>query len=1014
MFDFTDENNLGKTYNGFILLSIDDLPEHKAKGVFLRHKRTGLEVYHVIKDDKENLFAFAFRTIAKDSKGTAHIMEHSTLCGSEKFPLKEPFSTLAATSLHTFLNAMTYPDKTVYPASSVVQADYFNMMDVYADAVFFPKLDYTTFMQEGHRLELDEKNNLSIQGVVYNEMKGNFASFGQVSFSEHISAMFPQSYPSFDSGGDPLEIPSLTYEEFLSFHQKFYNPNNCLLFLYGDIPTEKQLDFLNERFMSRIEKKYNCTQDIKNCESKTPLVNEDIKALQKLILRQENTEIRTIAPESGSTGNYVATTWYTGQTNIEKYFLTELLGGNDSSPVSLALNESKLGDSVSCGNFGQFAEEFFVIGLNGVKKNDEKKVFNLIEKTVNSIIENGVSQKDIDSAIMGIDFDLREEVRYFGPFSIQIMEKVLKSWTNGKPCNERLNPISAFEKLKEQIKQDSGFVTELIKKYFSPEKITVKYVCEPSAKYLSERQIKEEKLIQKLEKNLDKQKLKQELDELHKYQQHMETPEETSCIPSTKLSTLDTKLDASETKIQFVTGSDGSKIPLFINEEDTKGIFYFEVLFPFDTLEPEQLQHLPFLSGVITNLGWSGKKWDECIAESACVMGDVWGKLCTGKIPDHTECKKLEEQYKEYNFMGRYWLGISTKALASQSKKTFEMLSQIITQMDFNDEKRLSKLIAELVSEKKAEVLSDSREYATRRVRAGLNEYRALMEIMYGISQLQTVKKYSKTKPAVLLEMLKNIYEKCVKSGGILHLIADKDTLQQVLPLIQQFAQDARITKLLPGKKYTYEQLEKYILQPEIISQEDKIQIFPMKTQTGFAACATKASPFLTKQSAAETVLSSWIEMHNLWDKIRTTGGAYGASAWNESAEGAFMMITYRDPTPQKSLQVFREVLYEMSQITIPPEDIEKTIVSCYGDVIVPCTPKDKGMKSFESFIYANIPQMKQQRLDYVLQVTSEDVQKAAAALYENTQKIFRQSVFCDKKLAEKIKESGTYLKNPL
>ena len=176
MFDFLDSENIGKEYKGFVLCSIDDVPDYKAKGVFLRHKRTGLEVYHVIKDDKENMFAFAFRTVSKDSKGTAHIMEHSTLCGSEKYPLKEPFNTLAATSLNTFLNALTYPDKTVYPGASVVRSDYFNMMDVYADSVFFPKLDYTTFIQEGHRLEMDENGKLSIQGVVYNEMKIGRAS----------------------------------------------------------------------------------------------------------------------------------------------------------------------------------------------------------------------------------------------------------------------------------------------------------------------------------------------------------------------------------------------------------------------------------------------------------------------------------------------------------------------------------------------------------------------------------------------------------------------------------------------------------------------------------------------------------------------------------------------------------------------------------------------------------------------------------------------------------------------
>ncbi len=465
MFDFKDAANIGKSYKGFTLLSIDDLPDYKTQAVFLRHKRTGLEVYHILKEDKENLFAFAFRTLAKDSKGAAHIMEHSVLCGSEKYPLKEPFNTLASTCLSTFLNALTYPDKTVYPGASVVRDDYFNMMDVYADAVFFPKLDYSTFIQEGHRLELDENEKMSIQGVVYNEMKGNYSNFQQIAFSEVVRNMFPESYPAFDSGGDPLNIPSLTYEEFLDFHQKFYNPDNCILFLYGDIPTETQLDFLDERFMSRIEKKYNCTKDVENGDSKLPLIKPEILKLQKLNFIDESKTIKSIAPETGSTGNFVCINWYSGLNDMEKYYLSQVLSGNDSSPLDHALKESELGDEVSTGNFGQYSQEFFTAGMWGVKKGNEEKVFKLIKKTLKEVYEKGVSQKDIDSAVMGIDFNLREENRYFGPYSIQIMEKVLKGWVRGDACGSQLTPISSFEKVKEKIRTDKDYTKNLIKKY---------------------------------------------------------------------------------------------------------------------------------------------------------------------------------------------------------------------------------------------------------------------------------------------------------------------------------------------------------------------------------------------------------------------------------------------------------------------------------------------------------------------------------------------------------------------
>lgn len=1014
MFDFTDNSNIGKSYDGFILLSIDELQDYDAKGVFLRHKKTGLEIYHIIKDDKENLFAFAFRTAAKDSKGAAHIMEHSTLCGSEKFPLKEPFSTLASASLNTFLNAMTYPDKTVYPAASVVQSDYFNMMDVYADAVFFPILDRATFMQEGHRFELDENDRLSVQGVVYNEMKGNYASFHQVAFPQLISAMFPESYEAFDSGGDPLEIPSLTYEDFLDFHRKFYNPDNCLLFLYGNIPTQIQLDFLNEKFMSRIEKKYNYKEDLPNFDSKLPLVKKEIEDLQKIKIRKESAEIRTFAPESGATGNFVAINWYTGKSYVENKFLSEVLGGNDSAPVSLALNQSKLGDSHLAGIFGQFPEIFFTIGLNSVKKENEKKAFELIEETIQKIAENGVSQKDLDSAIMGIDFNLREENRYFGPVSIQIMEKTLKSWTIGKPCNENLSPIADFEKLKAQIEKDKNFVGNLIKKYFSKENAVVKFVCEPSQKFLRERQEAEEKLIKELEKNLDKIQLRKDLATLHEYQQRIETPEETACIPSTKLSALDKKIETPESTLQFVTGLDGNEIPLFVSKENTKGIFYFDALFPFDNLEPQELQYVPFLSEVITNLGWNGKKWDECVAQISRTTGDVYGKVTCGKTADAPESKEFVKKYEKYNFIGRYWLGLSVKALTSKAKESLELLSQIITTMDFKDEQRFKKLARELVVEKKSEIMNEARDYATRRARADSNEYRAAIEIMYGISQLKTVKKYSKSRPKTILKIFKNIYEKCLESGGILHVTADEKSLRQILPLIQDFAKSAKIKKLKPGKKYTYEQLKPYVAQNEFLRQKDKIQIFPMKSQTGFASCVTTSSPFLTKQAAAETILASWLGTHSLWDKIRTTGGAYGANAWNDSAESSFVMTTYRDPAPQKSLQVFQEVLKEASQMKIPAEDVEKTIVSCYGDAIIPLAPKDRGAKSFEGMLYANTPELRQKRLENITEVTSDDVQKAAADLYQNSREKFQKAAFCDKKIAESLKESGNFLKNPL
>lgn len=1009
MFDFLDKNNIGKDYKDFLLISIDDIPDYKAKGIYLRHKKTGLEIYHILKDDKENLFAFCFRTISKDNLGTAHIMEHSTLCGSEKYPLKEPFTTLSSTSLNTFLNALTYPDKTVYPGSSVVHDDYFNMLDVYADAVFFPKLDYATFIQEGHRLEMDENGKLSIQGVVYNEMKGNYSSFHHVVFDEQINAMFPNSYPSFESGGDPLEIPNLTYEQFLNFHQKFYNPDNCLLFLYGDIPTAEQLDFFDERFISRIENKYNCKNEIKNYDSKRPLIKDEIQELKKLNLLEKSSYKKVIAPDSGATGNFVSMNWYTGKVDMEKYYLSEVLFGNDSSPFSLALKTSNLGDDVNCGNFGQFAEEFFSIGLFGVKKDDEQKVYDLIEKTIHKIYEDGICQEDIDSAIMGIDFYLREVNRYFGPPSIQIMEKVLKSWMNGNACNSNLTPISSFEKIKQKIKADKNFTKNLIKKYFIDNKVIVKFVAEPSSKFFEERNKSESELIKNLEKNLDKNQLKKDLDELHQYQQHIETPEETSCIPTTKLSSLNSKIERPVTNLQFIKGFDGSEIPLFISKEETNGIFYLDVLFPFDRLEPKYFQYIPFLSNVITNLGWNNKSWDECISESACVMGDVWGKFTTGKLSDVKEVQDYISKYKDYNFYGRQWLGISCKALTSMAEKTLSLLAEIITTMSFSDENRFGTLIQELISEKKAILVDSGLDYASKRAKCLLGPLQALSEILNGISQLYTVENYAKNSLRESLNIFEYIYKECLKSGGIVHITADEDSLNKILPLLEKFVQNAKITKLLPAKKITLEELKPYISQNDAIENKN-IQIINYDSQTGYAFVSSPASEYLSKESASEIILASWLKSHTLWDKIRTTGGAYGSGVEADSLEKTLSFWSYRDPNPEKSLEVYLESLKEICENDFPKEDIEKTIVSCYGDVIVPVSPKDRGARSFTSMIYGISPDFKQINLNNLFEVTPQDVKNAAKRLYDLSQKQNQKAIFCNKS----DKSIGNNIKIPL
>ena len=999
MFDFLDKNNIGKEYNGFVLISIDDLQDYQSKGVFLRHKRTGLEVYHIVNDDRENTFAFAFRTFAKDSKGCAHIMEHSVLCGSEKYPLKEPFITLASTSLRSFLNALTYPDKTVYPGASVVKADYFNMMDVYADAVFFPNLSRETFLQEGHRLEMDDDGRTSVQGVVYNEMKGNYSAFRDVAVRSQIAAMYPGSFDSYDSGGDPAVIPSLTYQEFLDFHQKFYSPDNCLLYLHGNIPTSEQLDFLNERFMSRIEKKYDCATNISNFDCALPIVRPDVRDLQSLDLHKKSCEIRDFAPETGSTGLVVTMNWYSGKSDIEKYFLSEVLCGSDSSPLSFRLKESGLGDDLSPirNNFAQAQEEFFCYGLSGVKKGDEQKVYELIEKSVREIYDEGISQDDIDSAVMGIDFSLREVTRYWGPYSLVIMEKVLKGWNYGKPCSEHLNRITDFERFKKRLYEDKELPRKLIKKYFLDNPVVVRFVAEPSAEYLKKRASVEAKLVSQLDSAADKTLLKKELDALHAYQQHVESAEETACMPKVRLCELERGVEVTETKIDFVSGADKSKIPLFVNQEQTKGIFYVDVMFPFDRLSPEDYRYIPFLASIITNMGWGGQSWNDCITESACVMGDVWGRTCTGAVSESPECVRIAQKYADLNIIGRKWIGISCKALTSMAEKTFDLLARIITTMSFDDEKRFENLLGEMEADNKAGFVASGGDYATRRASCTNSENQALNEIMLGLSQIVFASEYKKKSASENLAIFRRIYDACRASGGIIHITSDKESLEKILPMAGDFAKKAGITALLPKKDFPLEDYLSLIHQKED-ALANATQIIKVDSQTGYAAATVRTkSEYLTKQASADTVLASWLGTHTFWDKLRTTGGAYGEGLWTDSVQKCAHFYTYRDPTPERSIGVFAQSMKELADNPAFDDDVESTIVTTYADLLQPMSPREKASRSFEGLLYADPSEFRQKRADNLLALNADDIRESARRFSEAVQGDFKTAIFCDK-----------------
>lgn len=999
-----------KEYKGFDLISITEIPDCTSTGIYLRHKKTGLEVFHLVNNDEENLFSFSFRTPIKDSTGAAHILEHSVFCGSEKFPLKEPFTNIMNQSVNTFLNALTYSDKTVYPSSSMIKSDYYNLMDVYADAVFFPLLKKEAFMQEAHRLEINEKGKYEIQGVVYNEMKGNYSSFESVAADEQLRSLYPDTNYSFDSGGDPLVIPSFSYEDFKNFHNKYYRPDNCLLFLYGNIDTKSQLDFLQEHLLNRLEKKF--TQPIEH--EKYPFVDPNFIKIENQKKFDGPIKISKIAPDAGATGSTATINWLCGKTSdlqsyIECAFLSEVLTGHDGSPITKALIDSDLGDDIApiTGCINESYQFSIAIGLHGIKPKNEKKVYALIFSELEKLYKEGIDKRDLESAIMSAEFSNREVIRAGGPYSITLLERTLNAWNYGEEPSKGLFYINAFENIKKNIENDSKYIEKLIYKYLLSNKNCSFVIVNPSKLYLKERTKKENRYISTIAKKVNKDEVKKELEKLHKYQQHHESTEEISCIPKLNIKDLSTDIESINTDFSFIN-FDNTKISLFKNEESTNGIVYFEVHIPVDNLSAEDYKYLPLYSYCTTNVGWNGKNWAECAEDTALYTGGITCRLFTSNSPNTNESIELKKKLSSYNFVDRDWIIFSVRMISEKIDQALDLFAECIKTFNFKDTKRLSTLISEVQSSIKANVIPHGNKLASTRAQCLKTHSGTVEEIWRGITQLFAINKIATEKTTSLASHFEKITDFLKEQGYIFHITTDKDTMNLVIPKIENFAKKIGIKSLTQKKEKDESKFKSMILLPGQKTVEN-LETFTVSAQVGYAATSINSSYFGSEENPSELILSHYLSGTSLWEKIRTTGGAYGAYAGCANLSGLFVLSTFRDPLPQKSIQVFIECLKNASIDEIDEDELSRMITGTYGDEVQPHSPHGRGNVGFIRTIYCISEKDRKDKLVRLLNTTPKQLKEIAKKIYENSA-TGRSVILCNKF----IKKTGIIIDLPL
>ncbi len=975
----------GNDYKGFCVLNVFELKDYHSTAIYLRHKKTGLEVLHLFNDETENLFSFTFRTPNKKGNGAAHIMEHSVLCGSERYPLKDPFTQLSNQSVKTYLNAATFADKTVYPASSTIEADYFNLMNVYGDAVFFPKLSEEIFNQEAHRLELDEDGTPSIQGVVYNEMKGVYSSFESVAMDVPLRALLQNSIYEKDSGGDPLEIPSITYKEYLEFHKKWYRPENCFVFLYGNIETCKQLDFLQENFLDRLEERnseFTWTPEVKNNILKTHLEyvkNDDLA--EPLFINADGP-----CGDTNEKKPVVYLTWNLGQdTNAfertEKIFLTNVLLNHDGSPLQKALTESELGEDTAPGiGLEGLFNTIFTVGLRGVKKGNSKKVEELVFSVLKRIAEEGIEKSDIDSTLMSLEFLHREIKRSHGPYATKLMLQPINAWLYGRNIEESFNLRSVLEQVRQKIESDPHYFEKLIEKFFLQNRNYVVAEIQPSKKFTLERNRAEKKLIKELMAQTTKEALVEQTQKLHAFQS---AKDDASCLPHLhpKDFIIEGKRVSDNYSLQKtkIEGAEQSLVDCFLSSENTNGITYFSVGFPADVLGAEDYKYLSLFADTVCDCGWGKLNWSEAASECALYTGGITCSVLTNEMP-HT--KNNESFIAQNNFTGRDWIVFRLKVLDELLEKGLELLQDNINLVTFNDLKRLKDIAVESRNDFDSSILPAGHQYAMLRSLRQTSKVAAVDELLNGISQLYILHELSEKSQKENSKAFNRIFAQIKNGGGFIHIIAEEEVLNKNMNAFSQFAKNIGLKALKdaqPVNKNDF--IEQTALPKENPFAKEENIIIP--GQVGFACESFKTIPYAQKGNAIMEICCHWLSNILLWEKVRTIGGAYGAFCDLDSTTGNLIFASYRDPAPQKTNAVFEECLKEASEKNFSREEVEKAVMGTYSHFVTPKTPRSRGNIALIRTLYAIDERDRENKILELLQCTSEELKLSFKKLYE-------------------------------
>ena len=921
------------------------IEEMQSEGIVLEHKKTKARLFLVSNDDENKVFCIGFRTPPDNDCGLPHILEHSVLCGSDKFPLKDPFVELVKGSLNTFLNAMTYPDKTVYPVASCNDKDFHNLMDVYMDAVLHPNIykEEKIFRQEGWHYELESKDApLIYNGVVYNEMKGAYSSPESILDSVTQKTLFPDTCYGKDSGGDPVHIPELSYEKFLDFHRTYYHPSNSYIYLYGDMDMAEKLTWLDEEYLSHYEER---PVDSRIREQKAfaePVEREFSYSITEGESEEDATylSVNTVVGDDLDPKLYVAF-------QILEYTLLDAPG----APLKQALIDAGIGKDVMGGYESGILQPYFSVIAKDANKEQKGEFLAIVKGTLRKLADQGINRKSLLAGMNYFEFKYREADYGSAPKGLMYGLQCLDSWLyDGDPMTH-LCYQETFDFLKKEV--ENGYFEQLIRDYLLANPFEAVIVVAPEKNLTAK---EDEKLAKKLaayKASLSEEELEKLVTttrELKEYQDTPSTPEILAKIPLLKREDIEKKAETF-----FWKEKEEGGIKVLHHNFFTSGIGYLKVLFNTEVLPQEDLPYAGLLKSILGSISTEHYSYSDLTSEIHLNSGGV--DFSVTSYPDLADPER---------FTGAFVASI--RVLYDKLDFGFTILEEILNHSVFTDEKRLGEVIQETRSRAKIKLENAGHSTAVSRATSYFSATAYYNELTGGTAYyhfLEQLEKDYANKKGEIMARLQEVSRKLFTRANMLVNYTADDKGYEQLPQNLKLLAD----KLPQGSG------EKHAFTHPVKNVNEGLKT---SAQVDYVARCGNFRDAGLEYTGALKILQVILSYDYLWLNIRVKGGAYGCmSGFGRSGEG--YLVSYRDPNLKETNDIYEGIPAYLEAFDPDERDMTKYVIGTISNLDAPLTPSVKGSRGLSAYLSGVTEEMMQTERDQILGAAKEDIRALAA-----------------------------------